>query len=205
MIITDANKTKRGRISISVDGEFIFAVEADAWRITKLTIGDDVSEEQLNSLLKSSHEKEAKRRALNMLSARNYTAKNLTRRLTEKTDAQAAQAAVERMQELGLINDEDYACRYAQELFEIRGYAPRRIRYELQKRGISSELCSISIEQLDCNDLVERAVQLLTARFGILKKESDIRKASSLLERYGYSFSDIRSALREISELDFQE
>lgn len=205
MTITDAHKTKRGRISVSVEGEFLFAVEADAWQLSRLQIGDFASEEQLNSLLQASHEQEAKRRALNMLSARSYTAKNLARRLAEKTDAQAAQSAVERMQELGLINDEDYAFRYARELFELRGYAPRRIRHELQKRGISSELCSLSIEQLDCSDLLQRAVRLLTARFGVLRCEADIRRASSLLERYGYTFSDIRSALREITELDCDE
>lgn len=205
MTITDANKTKRGRISIWVDGEFMFAVEEEVWHLSGLKAGNCTSEEQLNALLLQSREKAAKRRALNMLASRSYSSKNLERRLAEKAGTEAAQTAVLRMQELGLVNDEDYALRFAQELFSLRGYAPRRIRLELQKRGISAELCALAIEQLDCEDFDARALELLSARFGVLKSEADIRRASALLERYGYSFSDIKSAIRALSEMTLDD
>ncbi|WMJ83582.1 regulatory protein RecX [Oscillospiraceae bacterium LTW-04] len=205
MIITDVRQTKRGRISVYADGNFLFAIEQECWRLSGFDVGDAVDEDALNALLRQSREQEAKRRALNMLSARSYTAQTLTRRLAEKTDAQAARAAVSRMEELGLVDDEDYALRCARDLFNLRGFAPRRIRYELQKRGIASELCALAIEELDCDDLTERATELLRARFGVLKSDTDLRRASSLLERCGYTYSDIQSALRTVSEQDFED
>mgnify|MGYP000919452745 CR=1 FL=1 len=199
MIITDTSRTKRGRISVYVDGEFLFAVEEECWQLSKLDVGDEVDEEQLN------REQEAKRRALNMLASRSYTAQTLTRRLAEKAGAEAAHSAVSRMEELGLIDDEDYALRYARDLFNLRGFAPRRIRFELKKRGISSDLCALAIEELDCGDLPERAAELLRARFGTLRSDADLRRAVSLLERCGYAYADIQSALRAISERELEE
>lgn len=205
MIITDARQTKRGRISVYVDGDFLFAIEQECWQRSDFNVGDTVDEEALNALLRQSREQEAKRRALNMLSAKSYTAQALTRRLAEKTGAQAARTAVSRMEELGLVDDEDYALRCARDLFNLRGFAPRRIRYELQKRGISSDLCALAIEELDCGDLSERAAELLRARFGTLESDADLRRAASLLERCGYGYSDIQSALRALSEHDFED
>lgn len=205
MIVTDARKTKRNRMSVYVDSEFLFAVEEESWLLSGLSIGDEVDEDALNALLRQSREQEARRRALNMLSARSYTAQTLARRLAEKTDAQAARAAVSRMEELGLIDDEDYALRCARDLFNLRGFAPRRIRYELQKRGIPAELSALAIEELDCDDLSVRAAELLRARFGVLKADADRRRAASLLERCGYAYSDIQSALRAVSEVEFEE
>ena len=205
MIITDANKTKRGRISIWVDGAFLFAVEEESWLLSGLSVGDQVDETLLNTLLEQSHEKAAKRRALNMLSARSYSAKGLERRLCEKTSATAAKTAVARMQALGLVDDEAYALRYAQELFSSRGYAPRRIQYELKKRGISSENCALAMEQLNCEDFGARAIALLSSRFGSLTCEADTRRAAALLERYGYSYADINGAIRALSQLALDE
>lgn len=205
MIITDARQTKRGRISVYVDDDFLFAIEQECWQCSGFDVGDTVDEDALNALLSQSREQEAKRRALNMLSAKSYTAQALTRRLAEKTDAQAARTAVSRMEELGLVDDQDYALRCARDLFNLRGFAPRRIRYELQKRGISSELCALAIEELDCGDLSERAAALLRARFGTLESDADLRRAASLLERCGYGYSDIQSALRALSEHDFED
>lgn len=205
MIITDARQTKRGRISVYVDGDFLFAIEQDCWQLSGFNVGDTVDEDALNTLLRQSRDQEAKRRALNMLSARSYTTQTLTRRLAEKTDVQAARTAVCRMEELGLVDDEDYALRCANDLFNLRGFAPRRIRYELQKRGISSELCALAIEELNCDDLTGRAAELLRTRFNALKSDTDLRRAASLLERYGYAYADIQSALRTVSEQDFDE
>lgn len=207
MTITDARRTKRGRISVYADGEFLFAVEEESWQLSGLSVGDATDEDRLNALLRQSRAQEARRRALHMLSARSYTAQNLTRRLAEKTDGEAARAAVSRMEELGLIDDADYALRYARDLFHLRGFAPRRIRYELQKRGISQDLCARALEALapDCGDLSARAAELLRARFGALQSEADLRRAAALLERCGYSYSDIQTALRLVSETALED
>jgi len=197
MIVTQLQTTKRGRISVYVDSEFLFAVEADALFRSGLTEGSETDEEQLNQLLRDSHLIEAKRRALNMLSSRDYSGAVLAERLSRKTGTESAHAAVQRMQELGLIDDEKYALRCALQLFE-RGYAQRRIHFELQKRKLSDEVISDALEQIDFGDSAERAEQLLLQKFGSISDESARRKAASFLERFGYSYSDINTAIRRL-------
>lgn len=202
MTITDYSVTKRKRISVYVDGEFLFAVEQAAWIKSGLYKGCETDEEQLNELLRESRELEAKRRAFNMLSARSYTAKKLSERLAEKSGREAAQAVVQRMEELGLINDEDYALRYACDLYELRGFSKRRISFELKKRGISDELCRNALEQLDFDNDEQRAAEVIARKFHRLESEADIRRASALLERCGYGYSQIRSAINALREGD---
>ena len=201
MTVTQLQTTKRGRISIYVDGEFLFAAESDAVMRFGISEGSQVDEQLLNDLLKDSRLIEAKRRALNMLSSRDYSGELLTERLSRKTGTESARAAVERMQELGLIDDEKYALRCALQLFE-KGYAQRRIQYELQKRKLSDEAVSNAIGQIDFGDGADRAEQLLLQKLGTIRTDSDRRKAYAFLERCGYNYSDINTAVRRLYRAD---
>ena len=168
-----------------------------------LRVGDEVDEQQLNDLLADSNRIKAKRRALNMLSSRDYTSGVLKERLAAKTDARSAEQAVERMQELGLVDDARYAERFAQELAEIKLFGRRRIKLELQKRRIPADIIQNVMEQLDADEEAERALKLLRKKFGRIEGENAVKKAFSLLERSGYGYHDIRAALREMgSETD---
>lgn len=197
MTVTQLQTTKRGRISVYVDGEFLFAAESDAVARYGISEGSEVDEQQLNDLLKDSRLIKAKRRALNMLSVRDYSGEQLAERLSRKTGSESAHAAVERMQELGLIDDEKYALRCALQLFE-KGFAQRRIRYELQKRRLSEEVISDALEQIDFGDSADRAEELMARKIGVITTESDRRKAAAFLERCGYSYSDINTAIRRL-------
>ena len=204
MIITQIQQTKRGRISVYVDGEFVFAVEQLAWQQCSLHQNDEVTEQQLTSLLESSNKLEAKRRALDLLSMRDYTSDTLTKKLAQKTDSSSAKQAVERMQELGLVDDEKYAVRYSQQLFD-KGYGKRRILFELQKRRLPADAVSAALEQLDFSDDNQRALDILCRKFEVIKTEAEKRRAFSFLERCGYNYSDINYAIKEIFEPETQD
>lgn len=196
MTITEVRTTKKGRISVYVDGEYLFAVEEESWQMSGLRVNAEVDEIQLNELLADSNRIKAKRHALNMLSARDYSSGMLKERLSAKTDPRSAQSAVNRMMELGFVDDERYAERYAEELCEVKLFGKRRIRMELQKRKIPSDIIRDVLEQLD-DDESNRALELVKRKFGRVENEADYRRAFSLLERSGYGYNDIRAALRE--------
>ncbi len=200
MTVTQLQTTKRGRVSVYIDSEFLFAVETDALLQSGISEGSRVDEQQLNLLLRQSRLIEAKRRALNMLSSRDYSGEVLAERLARKTGPESARAAVERMQELGLIDDEKYALRCALQLFE-KGYARRRIRYELQKRKLPDNVISEALEQMDFGDDPERAKELLLQKFSSIQTDADRRKAFAFLERCGYSYSDINTAVRRFCQV----
>ena len=47
---------------------------------------------------------------------------------------------MEHMEELGLLNDEDYARRLANELFTRKKFGARRVKQELRQKGIDDAL-----------------------------------------------------------------
>lgn len=203
MILTSVKSTKRGRISVFVDDEFLFAVHRDAWYDSKIAVGHPIDEDTLNELLLSSQKLEAKSRALNMLARQSYTASVLKKRLSEKSGMEAAQQAVDRMEELGYINDEDYAYRYAKELFYKRRFAPKRIYQELYLKGIEKEICQNAIEELNYQEeLFYNAEAVIEKKFPNITNEKEHRRAVALLERYGYSYDIIKKVLGHFKEDD---
>ena len=205
MTITETKRTKKGNIAVSVDGEFLFSALESAWLDSGLFVGDEVTEEQLNELLAASNLASAKKKALNMLSSNSYTERQLKERLSRTHDCDSSEAAVERMKELGLVNDSDYALRFAEELYTVRSYAPRRIRFELSKRGLSRDDIDMAIESLGDIDEVSNAISLLERKYKCLYTDTDIRRAASLLERYGYGYDAVKTAIHAVRRLGNEE
>lgn len=200
MQITDLHTTKKGRISVYVDGEFTFTVDQESCLMAKLKIGQEVSIEGLNELMRASQLKAAKEKALGLLSRRSYSKGQLKERLTRHTDEEAALEAVERMEEIGLVDDLDYALRFARDLYHLKHLAPARIKQELRQKGIDSEIISESLEQFDQDDNVERALSYLGRKYSSLSDEKIRKRAFAQLQRLGYSYSEIGSALRLYDE-----
>lgn len=200
MQITDLHTTKRGRISVYVDEEFAFAIDQESCLLAKLKIGQEISLEELNDLLRSSQLKAAKEKALSLLSRRSYSKGQLTQKLARHTDGDAALEAVERMEEIGLVDDLDYAMRYARDLYHLKHLAPARIKQELRQKGIDSEVVSESLEQFDEDDNIDRALAYLSRKYSDLSDEKTRKRAFAQLVRLGYSYSEVGSALRLYDE-----
>ena len=82
----------------------------------------------------------AKSLALQHLSRRSMSAKQLKDKLKERVGEEAADMAVERMAELGYLDDADYAGRLARDLTNLRKLGPDRIRRELQAKVLTGSL-----------------------------------------------------------------
>ena len=52
MTVTGARQTKRGRIAVEIDGEYLASVSPQAWIDSGLYEGCETEPEQLNSLLR---------------------------------------------------------------------------------------------------------------------------------------------------------
>ena len=105
--------------------------------------------------------------------------------------------AVSLLKEYNYVNDERTAEIYAKDLFERKGMSVNGIINELCRKGISREIACNAVEKLD-NDPILRIIDLLNRKYSrFLSDEKGIRKTVSALQRLGYSWSDIRTALRQ--------
>lgn len=204
MQITDIRRGKDGaeKYHIYVDGNYLLTVHEQVYYENHLAVGQTVTGLQLDSLQQQSQFIWAKSLALQHLSRRSMSAKQLEDKLKERVGEEAAQAAVERMAELGYLDDADYAGRLARDMTKLRKLGPDRIRRELQAKGIDRELASLTVEELE-SDPQEAVLELLNGKLARLAAETlesgeqkDRNRLFSRLTRMGYGFDDIRQAWR---------
>lgn len=200
MLVTAIERTKRGRFSIFLDGEFCCALHVDIFVSSPLQKGVEVTPEQMVEILRQSEEKITRDRAMRLLGQRSYTAKGLYDKLRERAEEDYAAAAVARMAELGLINDADYARRFAADCFNLRGYSQRRTVQELIRKGIDKETAQHTVEEMDQN--AEEAIARIVVRkyLRYLGDEKGYNRTVNALARLGYGYGDIRTVITNLLE-----
>ena len=191
------------KIHIYVDEEYRATVDSDYWYSEKYKNYKEINEEELTELLDAVSFRRAYNKGLDFLSRRPFGTKELIKKLCEKGhEKDAAQKACERLLELGLLNDEEYARILANDLLERKSFSIKRIKQELQFRGIDRNIIENIVDNLD-NDPQNRIIILVKKKYiNKLNDEKGKKRTVDALLRLGYSYSDIKSALNQISEFD---
>lgn len=200
--ITRVAQTKRGRFSLYTEDGFLFSMHPETFALSGLNEGTEIDIEELERLRCESELKTAKEKALNLLGHSSRTKQQLYDRLLRHADEQAADAAVQRMEELGLVNDADYARRFAADMLHLKGWAPHRIAQELRRKGVEQEIIEDCLDQLQQEfDPVEKIIEVVQRKHpkALADQKSHDRAVAALI-RLGYQYEDIRSAFRRLQE-----
>lgn len=197
MILTTQNG-KANKIHISVDGEYRFTVDADFWYLSGYGNGDEIDEEALRELEERIQARRCFNRALNILARREHSEKELTDKLTRADGAAAAAAAVERVKQLGYLDDSRYARLLANELSTRKGMSKRGIMLELLRRGVARETAAEALDETELDEC-DKIKMLLNGKYrSRLSDEKGRRQVMNALLRLGYSYPQARSAMEEL-------
>lgn len=198
MRITAIEPRRKSLSALYLDGEFAVNIDAETLLLSRYRIGQEISEEELQSLIQESDARRAREKALYLLSHRDHSKKELADKIKRSgASCEAAQSAALRMEEIGLIDDESYARRYAAELMRRKYFSQARIEYELQKKGIDRDLIHAIIEEMAV-DPAQQLRELLARKYARnLQDEKGRRRTVAALQRLGYRWEDIRRALEE--------
>lgn len=114
---------------------------------------------------------------------------------------------LERMTEVGLVDDEAYAHMLVRTKREGSGLAVRGLRHELRKKGVPEHLAEAAVAEVQPDDERAQAEALVAARLPRLHgldRTVQMRRLGGYLARKGYpagvSFAVIRNALDEAPE-----
>lgn len=200
MELTAIEPRRHRLVQLFLDGEPAVKLDAVTAQEERLRVGMELDDEQLHALLQKSDAARAKEKALYLLEHRPHAKRELERKLSRTVSEDAARAAAGRMEELGLVDDEDYARRLAQELAR-KGYAAPRAAQELARRGVDRDLAR-SAAQEAVSDPGEALRALIARKYA--RRLGDVkgrRQTVAALQRLGYRWDEIRSALREFDAL----
>lgn len=205
---------KEGRWLIFLeDGTIIRVGEADVAGLG-LYQGMELDVEQLQKLQDAAALSKLKTRALNIVSVRSVSRRELVQKLTARPrrtadtedayqpeDAGTARAELEAraeevadwLERLGLLNDEQYARDVVRWCGE-KGYGARRVRDELFRRGVPRELWDEALEGLSAPEgAVDRFLAQKLKNWDGDPKQ--LKRAADALCRKGFSWSEISEGL----------
>ncbi len=144
---------------------------------------------------------QTKTKALRMLDRRDYSRAELVKKLVEKGESpEDAEAVANRLAELGVVDDKRYAALVVRQ-YTGKGYGERRVRMELQRRGVPRELLDEALAEMPAQD--DALLTLLRRKLGDSFDRADIKRATDALARKGYGWDEIGEALQRLrDELD---
>lgn len=198
MLITALRQTASDRFTVVLaDGSEIKS-SLGVVAALRLFTGRDLDEEELALLRRDSSRSLARDRALELLSRRPMSRREVRGKLLQKgADEDAAEYSANWLQEHGFLNDESYAAAVARH-YAAKGYGAGRVRSELGRRGVDRELRDEAVEQMPAAD--ERLHKFIAARLKDPEDREQLRKIGAALFRRGYSREEIRTALRRYTD-----
>lgn len=203
MIITNIVPKRKKLSAVYIDGEFALKIDTETIISSPYSVGSEIDDEQLKELIDRAEEKRAKEKALWLLSTRDHSKRELETKIRKTNSAESAQKAVERMEELGLVDDEKFARRYAEELINIKHLSVRGAKYKLTEKGIDKSLADEILEELapDPREHIEILIEKKYRKN--LSDEKGRRKTVAALQRMGYSWGDIKAVMSNYFEDEY--
>lgn len=201
MLITAIEPRRKGMSALYIDGEFVMNLDTRTLIENRFDVGREIDDDDLHEIINLSNERRAKEKALWLISYRDHSKKELTDKIRRTCDEESAEKAVERMEELGLVNDRVFAERYARKLIFTKHMSKTAAAFELARKGIDRELADEILESIEVDER-EQIREVIEKKYRNLSDEKIKRRAFSALQRLGYRFDDIRAVLEEYTEED---
>ena len=204
-----AKAGKGEKIHLSLDGEYIATVNADYWFTCGIKSGSEVTPQQLEELLAESARRKMMNKALDLLSMRDYSRRELSDKLVtkawekkERKDMdlgslkQQASDICDRLEELGLLNEERFARSYVDELIRRKHLSKSGLKTALIQKGVQRDIIETVLEEVEV-DPVEQVRELLATKFKNrdLSDEKQKTRTVNALLRLGYRYNEINAAM----------
>lgn len=199
------SKGRGKKIHLFIDDEYMLTTDIDFWASHFYKDGSEITEEQWQELVDSVNYKKAIDKCYNLLSRRDHSVYELKTKLLRTVDEKNAELALERMLELGYLDDEKYARRVVDYLLNKRNMSSSFIKQELYKRGIDADIISSAMQEAHI-DNVPSVIELIQGKYNNkLSAENGREKVVAALMRKGFSYSDIKEAFYRIENDEIDE
>ena len=199
MKITAVEPRRKQMCALFIDGEYVMNLDAQTLIENRFDVGREIDDDELKDIIDKSNERRAKEKALWLISYRSHSKKELFDKLKRSFDEASAQKAVDRMEELGLINDEEFARLYARKLVNGKKMSVKAAEFELYRKGIDKITAEQVLGELEY-DPQTQIIEFITKKYKNISDEKIKRRAVAALQRLGYGWDDIKRAINSFEE-----
>ncbi len=192
-------KRNKKRVNIYLDDQYAFAL-ADI-EATRLKIGQWLDDEEIKALQTAGECERAYSQALNFLSYRPRSAREVRRNLHGKGYSPTTiDAALERLERTGLVNDLEFGRYWIEQRESFRPRGAAMLRYELAQKGIDREIIATLLDEIDEDALAYQAAQRWARPSKLSSPETFNKKLSAFLARRGFRYATVRETVSRIQD-----
>ena len=206
MIITEVSKDKKHLSKITLSDGREILLDNDVCLENSICADTEIDDEDLKRLKLESDYKRAKSRALWYLDRTDHTEKALSDKLLRAGFSKKAIAMVlQNLTEFGMVDDRRFAERFAERCMESN-ISKREAMQKMLIKGVPYDLAKEVLN--DCEvDEQSQILELIERKYAYkLSGENGFQKVFAALGRKGFSYSNIKSALKKYNEeLEFCE
>ena len=137
----EPQEKRPNRRSIFIDGRFVLGVDETVVADLGLRIGQQISEDELQAVVRAELITKAKERALKLLEYRARSRVEIERRLAKAGFAEdIIEETLARLETLGLIDDVQFSQSWVNHRMAGKPMGKTRIKWELRQKGIAPNL-----------------------------------------------------------------
>ncbi|NHN28306.1 recombinase RecX [Paenibacillus sp. S3N08] len=207
--ITKIERQKRAkdRYNLFIDEQFVFSIHEDVLIKYRLAKGSVINGEEMLLIVQAQDRQQAYLDAIRLLSFRLRSEYELKVRLKQKNyEPPTIEDTIDRLRREQYIDDSLFAEQLTEQRIHSHKKGRNWIKQELQQKGLRKEHITKALEQIDEVTEYTNAFTLIHKKYGAsLSPDTDVRniqrKAISLLQRRGYSFSVVSRVMRKFSQI----
>lgn len=202
-MIISHNHGRGKKIHLLLDDEYIITTDEDFWAENYIKDGTDIDGDEWNKLVTKINLKKAVDKCYDLLSRRDHSVKELKTKLLRTVDENSADAAIEKMLDLGYLDDEKYAQTLVRYLLDNKNMSKNFVKQEMYKRGLSADIINNILENTEFDNSAN-CVELITTKYrNKLRAEGGKDKVTAALMRKGFSYYDIKHAFEMIEDEEY--
>ncbi len=197
------NVKRPDRRSIYLDGEFAFSIAEGIFYDHGIEIGDRLTDGEINMLVSQDEQGKVKGAALNLLSYRQRSTRELQRKLLKKGwSMEMIEPVLRELEEKGFLNDREFAEMLARDRTGRKQLGPRALKDELMKAGVDRDMIEEILEdtyrQHPPSVLIERLLKNKGIEPGERLERKERARLINLLRRKGYTWEDMEPVISRL-------
>ena len=204
MFVTEISRYKGSTVCVMLsNGQksaplYIHRSIADRYSLSE---GMEITAAQVRTIKRENDVRRARERALYLAEDMERSYKMMFDKLCANYPEDICREVCDELKQRGIIDDRRYARRYCDAA--LKKYGEYRVKHELWKRGISSEIIDELLEDMDDESSTETALRFL--RSHICRDREPYKEKKRLydaLARRGFSYDVITKAFAALGEED---
>ncbi len=201
MKVTAVKKYKGMTYEVELDGERKIYLHADILVDYDVRTGMELDRTELRKIIYASNFRRAYQYALYRLDFRDYSAKEMKKKLVDTYKNEAlCEAVIKKLESNNFINDERLSARLAEKYVMTKKFGLRRAKRELILKGIGELMAEDALatyEERVGENLAELIEKKYSRRLTDRDDRNAVEKVKNSLVRLGYGFDEINRAVRE--------